>query len=144
MGRSSQKGNVYLICDEFKLLPLLQHIEDGVNFGRSLGVKIIAGLQSINQITEVYGEARGKNILAGFSSIFSFKANDVDSRKYATELYGKNIVVEHRKTVSNTMAEERHDGNSVEDWDICDLKVGEAVIGLPFAKPFRFQFDLFK
>ena len=143
MGREKQTGSVYLICDEFKLLPLLQHIEDGVNFGRSLGVKIIAGLQSVNQITEVYGDARGKNILAGFSSVFSFKANDVDSRKYATELYGKNIVLEQRKTVSNTLAEERHEGNSVEDWNICDLNVGEAVVGLPFSKPFRFQFDLF-
>lgn len=144
MGREVKKGSVYLICDEFKLLPLLQHIEDGVNFGRSLGVKIIAGLQSINQITEVYGEARGKNILAGFSSIFSFKSNDVDSRKYATDIYGKNIVLEQRRTVSNTLSEERHDGNSVEDWNICELNVGEAVIGLPFSKPFRFQFDLFK
>lgn len=143
MGRENQTGSVYLICDEFKLLPLLQHIEDGVNFGRSLGVKIIAGLQSVNQITEVYGDARGKNILAGFSSVFSFRANDVDSRKYATELYGKNIILEKRKTVSNTLAEERHEGNAVEDWDICGLNVGEAVVGLPFSKPFRFQFDLF-
>lgn len=144
MGREGKRGSVYLICDEFKLLPLLQHIEDGVNFGRSLGVKIIAGLQSINQITEVYGNARGKNILAGFSSVFSFKSNDVDSRKYATDIYGKNIVLEQRKTVSNTMSEERHEGNSVEDWNICELNIGEAVIGLPFSKPFRFQFDLFK
>lgn len=144
MGRETQTGSVYLICDEFKLLPLLQHIEDGVNFGRSLGVKIIAGLQSVNQITEVYGDARGKNILAGFSSVFSFKANDFDSRKYTTELYGKNIILEQRKTISNTLNEERYEGNSVEDWNICDLKIGEAVIGLPFSKPFRFQFDLFE
>ena len=143
MGRNTSKGNVYLICDEFKLLPLLQHIEDGVNFGRSLGVKIIAGLQSINQITEIYGEARGKNILAGFSSIFAFKANDVDTRKYVTDLYGKNITLEHRKTLSNHLIEERREGNSVEDWDICDLKVGEAIVGFPFSKPFKFQFDLY-
>lgn len=50
------EGNVYLMCDEFKLLPNLQHIEDGVNFGRSLGVKIIAGIQSIEQLYEIYGE----------------------------------------------------------------------------------------
>ena len=144
MGRGSTKGNVYLVCDEFKLLPLLQHIEDGVNFGRSLGVKILAGLQSVNQLTEIYGEARGKNILAGFSSIFAFKANDVDSRKYITDLYGKNIVVEHRKSLSNNILEERHEGNTVEDWDICNLRVGEAVVGLPFSRPFKFQFDIYK
>ena len=50
LGRQNNQGNVYLICDEFKLLPHLQHIDDGVNFGRSLGVKIMAGLQSIEQL----------------------------------------------------------------------------------------------
>lgn len=143
MGRETQAGSVYLICDEFKLLPLLQHIEDGVNFGRSLGVKIIAGLQSVNQIMEVYGDARGKSVLAGFSSVLSFKANDIDSRKYITELYGRNIILEQRKTILNTLNEERYEGNSVEDWNICDLKIGEAIIGLPFSKPFKFQFELF-
>ena len=66
LGRSDQdrgEGNVFLICDEFKLLPYLQHIEDGVNFGRSLGVKVLAGLQSINQLTEAYGEYRGNSEL---------------------------------------------------------------------------------
>ena len=143
MGRDTKTGSIYLFCDEFKLLPLLQHIEDGVNFGRSLGVKIIAGLQSVNQILEVYGNSRGKNILAGFSSVFSFRTNDVDSRKYTTGLYGKNIVIEKRKTMSNTLIEEKHEGNSVEDWNVCDLNIGEAVIGLPFSRPFKFQFDLF-
>lgn len=31
LGQTKSKGNVYLICDEFKLLPNLQHIDDGVN-----------------------------------------------------------------------------------------------------------------
>ena len=65
-----ERGNVYVFCDEFKLLPDLIHIENAVNFGRSLGLKVFAGLQSIEQITENYGEARGKNIIAGFSSVF--------------------------------------------------------------------------
>lgn len=42
LGRTKSQGNVYFICDEFKLLPNLQHIDDGVNFGRSLGVKVFA------------------------------------------------------------------------------------------------------
>ena len=57
LGRSRGHGNVYIICDEFKLLPYLQHIEDAVNFGRSLGVKVVAGLQSISQLYELYGES---------------------------------------------------------------------------------------
>lgn len=143
LGRSGGRGSVYLICDEFKLLPGLQHIEDGVNFGRGLGVKIMAGLQSVNQLTEVYGEARGKNIAAGFSSVFAFRANDPDTRKFITDLYGKNMIIERRRTLSNTFAEERRVANVVEDWDITDLSVGEAIIGTPFSKPFKFKFDLY-
>ena len=94
LGRQNNQGNVYLICDEFKLLPHLQHIDDGVNFGRSLGVKIIAGLQSIEQLYEIYEESRGKNIAAGFSSIFAFKANDITTREYISNLFGKNIMLE--------------------------------------------------
>lgn len=143
LGRSNHEGNVFLICDEFKLLPYLQHIEDGVNFGRSLGVKVIAGLQSINQLTEVYDEYRGKNIAAGFSTIFAFKANDVNTREYVTNLYGKNFILEQFKTITNSIHEERRNANVVEDWDMVDLQVGEAVIGFPFAKPFRYKFDLY-
>ena len=143
LGRSNHEGNVFLICDEFKLLPYLQHIEDGVNFGRSLGVKVIAGLQSINQLTEIYDEYRGKNIAAGFSTIFAFKANDVNTREYITNLYGKNVVLEQYKTITNSIHEERRNANVVEDWELVELKLGEAVIGYPFEKPFKYQFDLY-
>lgn len=144
MGRNKSSGNVYMICDEFKLLPNLQHIEDGVNFGRSLGVKIIAGLQSIEQLYEIYGESRGKNIVAGFSSIISFKLNDNSTREYISDLYGKNIVLEQYKSSNNTIVEEKREGHTIEDWDLNSLKIGEAIVGLAFEKPFRFQFDLYR
>lgn len=143
LGRNKTDGNVYFICDEFKLLPNLQHIEDGVNFGRSLGVKVLAGLQSIEQLYEIYGESRGKNIAAGFSSIFAFRANDTTTRDFVSDLHGKNIVLEQYKTSNNTMVEEKREGKTVEDWDLTNLSVGEAIVGLPFEKPFRFQMDRF-
>lgn len=144
MGRETSKGNVYLICDEFKLLPHLQHIEDGVNFGRSLGVKILAGIQSINQLYEIYGQDKGRNIAAGFSSVYAFRANDSSTREFVTDLFGKNIVLEQYKTASNTLIEEKREGHTVEDWDMGTLSVGEAIVGLPFEKPFRFKFDSFR
>ena len=103
LGRDKSKGNVYLICDEFRPIPHLQHIDDGVNFGRSLGVKIIAGLQSINQLTEAYGEYKGKNILVGFSSVFAFHVNDSYTRDYIVCLHGKNVVWEQYRTIANSV-----------------------------------------
>lgn len=145
LGQSSnRKGNVYLICDEFRLLPNLKHIDDGVNFGRSLGVKVFAGLQSINQLIEVYGEARGKNIAAGFSSVYAFRANDTATRKFVIDLYGQNYILDHYSSVDKKYMEDKRQGNTVEDWDMMSLNVGEAIVGLPFSKPFRFQFANFK
>lgn len=115
LGRTKSQGNVYFICDEFKLLPNLQHIDDGVNFGRSLGVKVFAGLQSIEQLYEIYGQSRGKNLAAGFSSIIAFRANDVTTREYISSLHGKNMVLEQYRMLNNTMVEEKRIGSTVED-----------------------------
>lgn len=144
LGRQKNQGNVYLICDEFRLLPHLQHIDDGVNFGRSLGVKIIAGLQSIEQLYEIYGESRGKNIAAGFSSIFAFKANDITTRDYVSNLFGKNVLLERYVSTGAQYMEEKRIGQVVEDWDMARLQVGEAIVCLPFAAPFPFRFELYR
>ena len=140
MGRNKPEGNVYLICDEFKLLPNLQHIEDGVNFGRGLGVKIIACIQSIEQLYEIYGESKGRNIAAGFSTVFAFRANDTATRNYISNLYGKNVVLEQYRTSGNTLQEKDRIGMTVEDWDLINLVPGQAVIGFPFKNPFVFHF----
>ncbi len=144
MGRSKSEGNVYFVCDEFKLLPDLQHIEDGVNFGRSLGVRVFAGVQSIEQLYEIYGESKGKNIAAGFSSVYAFKANDSATRDFISDLYGKNIILEQYKTSNNTLVEEKREGKTVEDWNLNNLQIGQAIVGLPFKQPFVYKFDEYK
>jgi type IV secretory pathway TraG/TraD family ATPase VirD4 len=144
LGRNKPQGNVYLICDEFKLLPHLRHIDDGVNFGRSLGVKVFAGIQSIEQLYEIYGQSRGRNIAAGFSSVYAFRANDSATRDFISGLFGKNIVLEQYQMLNNQIVEERRNGQTVEDWDLNSLIVGEAIVGLPFSQPFRFYFDMYK
>lgn len=144
LGRTATQGNVYLIVDELKLLPNLRHLEDGINFGRSLGVKILAGLQSIDQLNASYGnEAVARNIVSGFSSVYAFRSNDYSTRKYVSELFGRNMVFEKYPIASGQYHCERREGFSVEDWDMTDLSVGEAIVGLPSAPPFRFKFDLF-
>lgn len=143
LGRRSSNGNVYLICDEFKLLPNLKHIDDGVNFGRSLGVKVFAGIQSMEQLYEIYGNSRGRNLAAGFSTIVAFRANDVTTRDYIASLYGKNMVIEQYQ-INNSYTEEKRIGMTVEDWDLNSLGIGEAIVGLPFTQPFRFYFDEYR
>jgi type IV secretory pathway TraG/TraD family ATPase VirD4 len=144
LGRAEAKGNIYFIIDELKLLPHLQHLDDGINFGRSLGVKILVGLQNIKQLEAAYETARARNIIYGFSSVFAFRSNDPETRKYASELFGKNLVLEEYQGYDMLSKEDKRDGNVVEDWDLTSLVLGEAIVGLTSQKPFRFKFDDYK
>jgi type IV secretory pathway TraG/TraD family ATPase VirD4 len=145
MGRNKKNGNVYLIVDELKLLPHLQHIDDGINFGRSLGVKILAGLQSIEQLYADYEEPNAKNIVAGFSSIYSYRANDPRTREYVRDLFGENVIMDRWHGTDKMLKDGvPRTGHTVEDWDLRRLNIGEAVVGLPGNEPFKFQFDLYR
>ena len=136
-------GNVYFFFDEFKLVPYLQHVDDGVNFGRSKGVKIFAGLQSIEQLYDLYGQSRGRSIAAGFSTVFAFHANDEATMKYVSGLYGANLQVGEVVGRNNAVTAALHNGKVVEDWVMSKLDPGQAVVCLPSLPPFVMQFDEF-
>ncbi len=138
-GRSMNRGNTYLIIDEFKLLPDLMHIDDALNFGRSLGVKVFAGLQSIDQLYHIYGEDRGKALISGFMNSFCFQTFDLDSRKFIMERFGEKYenLAFHSRAVPISV---QRQGYVVEDWNILDLKVGQAYINLVGYDPFLFHF----
>lgn len=144
LGRSRSEGNVYFITDEFRLLPNLEHVDDAVNFGRSLGIRFMIGIQNVEQIYENYGAERAHSIMSGFLTSLNFRVNDPKSRDYIKELFGRNRKIEVYATSvqSKGMVEERRDAFVVEDWDVTNLKVGQAIIGLPENEPFVFQFDL--
>ena len=146
LSRNRTEGNVYFITDEFRLLPNLEHIDDAVNFGRSLGVKFLVGIQNVEQIYDNYGESRARSIMSGFSSIIAFRVNDAKSREYIKELFGKNIKLERYlpSVATKGVIEERREAFVVEDWDIANLKIGQAIIGFPGEDPFAFQFDLYQ
>lgn len=141
LGRSRSEGDVYLIIDEFKLLPKLQHLNDALNFGRSLGIKVIAGIQNISQLFDIYGESGGAVVASGFSSIFAFRTPDSKSREYVSHLFGRNYYTLNYFNSAGEYVSENREGYTVEDWDLLNLGIGEAVIGLANFKPFYFSFE---
>lgn len=143
--RTSNEGNVYFLLDEFRLLPHLKHIDDGVNFGRSLGAKFILGVQNIDQIYNAYGENAAKSILSGFGTNISSRVQDANSREYIKNLYGKNIKLQTymSKVSSRGICENTREGYVVEDVDITNLRLGEAIIGIMSYEPFKFKFKRF-
>jgi type IV secretory pathway TraG/TraD family ATPase VirD4 len=140
--RRGGKGSVYLILDEFALLPELSHISDGINFGRSLGLKFIVGTQNIDQVVHAYGPEVGRTILSGFGSVFAFRLMDDGSRSLIRQRFGAN-----RKQIITSSAirgqgvhQELVSGNVIEDWTFSGLEQGQCVVSLPEGAPFFFAF----
>ncbi|MBR2810512.1 MAG: type IV secretion system DNA-binding domain-containing protein [Solobacterium sp.] len=145
LSRSEFEGNVYFFIDEFRLLPLLQHIDDGLNFGRSMGAKFVVGVQNVAQIEAAYGDAVARSILAGFGTTMCFRVNDFESREFIKNLYGKNLKLQSYLSAVNTrgLSEQMREGNVVEDEDIFNLKIGQCIFGAPECEPFVFRFPKF-
>lgn len=137
------KPHLYLVVDEFKLLPDLQHIENALNYGRSKGIRVFAGIQSVSQVYEVYGEDKGKSILSGFMNCFAFKTIDRESREYTSERFGKNYSNINYSSGANYYSVQR-EGYAVEDWNILNLGIGDAYIDILGDPPFLFHFSEYK
>lgn len=144
--REKSEGNVWFVIDEFRLLPNLEHVDSGVNFGRSLGAKFIIGAQSIEQIFHGYGESLARSILSGFMTTVAFRVNDATTREFVKGLFGKNRKKEAYMAAVQTrgITENVRDANVVEDWDVSNLKTGQGIVGLPGEMPFIFKFDQFQ
>ncbi len=108
-------------------------------------MKILAGLQSIDQLNANYeNEAKARNAVTGFSSIFAFQSNDSNTREYVSKLFGRNMILETFAEANGSRHYEKRVGFMVEDWDLVALQVGEAIVGLPAVPPFKYKFDLYR
>ena len=139
----SEKGNTYFMLDEFRLLPHLQHVDNGVNFGRSLGAKFVIGVQNVDQIAAAYGENMAASLLSGFSTTIAFRVGDKNSRDYVRGLYGSNLKLQTFSSAVQAKAppEQLREASVVEDVDITSLLPGQAIVGILNCDPFLFQFD---
>lgn len=143
LSRNKSGGNVYFITDEFSLLPNLEHIDDAVNFGRSLGIKFMIGIQNVEQIYYNYGEQRARSIMSGFLTGIMFRVNDGTSREYIQQRYGKCQKIESYLPTNQSggIVESQRESHVIEDWEINNLLIGQAIIGMPNTLPFVFRFD---
>lgn len=141
LGRNRTAGNVFIVMDEFSLLPQLSHVSNGINFGRSLGLKFVVGAQNVRQVYHAYDEDVGNSILSGFGTVFAFRLMDQTSRELVAQRFGAN-----RKQITSELAVRAKGlqqdvvlGNVIEDWALSALGVGETIVSLPTGPPFYFQ-----
>ena len=134
-------GETYLLLDELKLLPRLAHLDDALNYGRSKHVGVTAGLQSVSQLYDVYGQDKARVMLSGFASVFGMRTNDAESREYLSHRFAPNVVAYRYNNGSNQYVDREREGYTVEQWDQMNMEVGQAVIGVPSQRePFLFRF----
>jgi hypothetical protein len=142
MSRSRTAGRVFFILDEFALLPELTHLSNGLNFGRSLGLRFIVGTQNIRQAQAMYGELMAASVLSSFGTVFAFRLYDGGSREFVRDRFGRNRKVSRFESVvrRNGMNETTDDGYVVEDWELSSLPVGTCIAAIPDHAPVRFTF----
>ena len=143
LSRRNKDGSVYFFIDEFRLLPELSHMDDGINFGRSLGAKFFVGIQNINQVIAAYGEDVGRSMLSGFGTTYAFRINDGLSREFIKNLSGMNIKKQTFMSSIQTqgITEQLREAYVVEDSDINNLRIGEAIVPTITGEPFVFRFN---
>lgn len=140
LGNEEEDRYVYFVLDEFPLIPKLNYIDNLLNFGRSRGVRVIAGIQNINQVKNAYGDSLAASILSGFSTYMVFRLFDEESRRFVSERHGQNkkLVRLPYSDALRSGSQEYEKGNVIEDWDIVALKNGECIVSLPSGDPYNF------
>lgn len=135
LSSSQNSGNTYFICDELSLIPYVEHMESLLNFGRSKNCKTLVGLQSVSQLQKNYSEAEANSILAGFLTAFCFRNTDYATRKYVKERFGEIFEVFNFGGANVT-----RNGFTVNDSDIKNLRVGEAIVDMKGVPSFVTRF----
>lgn len=140
LGDEERERHVYFVLDEFPLIPKLNYIDNLINFGRSRGIRVIAGIQNINQVKSVYGDSLGTSILSGFSTHLAFRLFDKESRDFVSERHGRNrkLVRLPYSDASQSGSQTYEHGNVIEDWDMVALQNGECIVSSPSGNPCRF------
>ena len=141
--QENRRRNLYVMLDEMALLCKLERIGEAVNVGRSLKLSVTAGIQDINQIFSLYGEAEGRSILAGFGNLIGFHVRDEGCREYMSGRFGRNRTDTSYVSMNQNFHMQR-DGYCLEDWEIMSLKIGEAAVKLEGELPFLFHFSEYK
>ena len=142
-GREEQRGHFYLMLDELALIkPKLEHLGNALSFGRGLNVKVIAGIQNVSQLYDIYGKDEGNVILADFMNVICFYLSDAVSRSYLSDRFGPNYYNISFQGQTDS-ADTQREGHCVEEWTMTKLERGQAVVKLAGESPFLFHFPKF-
>lgn len=140
LSHKSTSGHVIFLCDELASLGKIDLVS-AVNMGRSKGFICVAGIQSVEQIYELYGEHAGNAMLAGFETKFLFAPNDVKTAEFIQKTFGENLVEYMTLSAGGTVCR-CEKGHVVEDEDLNNMNIGDCIVSYVKERPFLFRVSL--
>lgn len=139
LAQNTSEGNVVLVCDELPAMGKTD-IAEAVNLGRAKGLISILGVQSIAQLYSIYGEYDGKKLIAGMCTKFYFRPNDLLTRQYMIEDFGK-VIAEYFVLSPGGTCVERRESMVIEDDDVIQMQTGDCYVKYAKGEMFRFHVE---
>lgn len=139
-------GRLYLILDELAALPTLRRLDQALEFGRGFQVRVVAGLQNVDQLRENYRENPhlANVILGSFQSIVAFHS-DSNTAQFVKEKLGNARVSPVYTVLGGGVAYGPPETVPVlEPRLLLRLGMGDAVVALWGNEPFKFHFPLYE
>lgn len=136
--QESQTRRFWLLIDELASLEKLATLQDALTKGRKYGLRVVAGLQTVAQIVEIYKDA-AKTLLASFRSlvVLGGARTDQDTAQAMSKALGEHEVERPEYTDSRNAGRDRSTSERmtrtkepvVMDSDIQGLKVLTGYVG---------------
>ncbi|MCP3942913.1 MAG: type IV secretion system DNA-binding domain-containing protein [Desulfobacteraceae bacterium] len=138
---NSETRRIWFILDEFIQLGKLEGIQKILEVGRSKGLRLLCGLQSFVQLSDVYNEFKMKNFTSLFATRVIFSIDEDTTKDAISKNAGKMVVrvfnkgdsrTEGKKTVQNSSKDVERE--AIQGWQLAS-ELG--VEGKNFLMPWR-------
>ncbi len=111
MSADPEKGNdlnkrVWFILDELPALQKIPSLQTALAESRKFGGCVVAGIQNIHQLQNIYGQAQSQAIMNLFNTSFIFRTEDPETCRYLSSKLGEQELHDVQENISygaNTM-----------------------------------------
>lgn len=91
---NNSERRIWIGLDEFQSLGKLKEIEEGLAEGRSKGLAILLGTQSLAKVEEIYGKLLMRSLFQLLSTKIVLQYDEPDGAKFLSDFFGEQEVIE--------------------------------------------------
>lgn len=127
----NRERRIWLVTDEIHTIGQSNSYMQLAARGRKRGVCIVAGLQSMRQMDDVFGKHGAEKISGMFSTRVYFRNSDLETARWISKSLGENEMYEYTEGESYGSHEMRDGVNLSKQKRVTDLVMKEEVMQLP-------------